>query len=74
MLVEVQSALFHEDGSEERCEGLLPVTEDWHARMTQMRVSLKYYLAYDLVIYFHWLFGVTFFQRSHLLGKGHFIS
>ena len=41
MLVEVQSALFHEDGSEERGEGLLPVTEDWHARMTLMKVSLE---------------------------------
>jgi len=70
----VQSARFHEDESEERFEGLLPVTEDWHARMTLMRVSLKYYLGYDLMIYFHRLFGVTFFQRSHLLRKGHFIS
>ena len=37
-----QSARFHDDESEERFEGLIPVTEDWHARMTLMRVSLHH--------------------------------
>jgi len=36
-----QLARFNDDTSEERCDGLLPVVEDWHARMTLMRVSLR---------------------------------
>jgi len=36
-----QSARFHDDEAAERIEGLLPVVEDWHTRMTLMRVSLK---------------------------------
>ena len=41
-----QSARCHDDQPEERFEGLIPVTEDWHARQTLMRVSLlnKYVL------------------------------
>lgn len=34
-----QSARCNDDVSEERWDGLIPVTEDWHARMTLMRVS-----------------------------------
>jgi len=34
-----QSARCADDVSDERFDGLVPVTEDWHARMTLMRVS-----------------------------------
>ena len=37
-----QSARCHEDESTERFDGLIPVTEDWHARMTLMRVSTSF--------------------------------
>jgi len=35
-----QSAQCADDVSDERYHGLVPVTEDWHARMTLMRVRL----------------------------------
>ena len=34
-----QSARTNDDVSDERFDGLIPVTEDWHARMTLLRVS-----------------------------------
>ena len=37
-----QSARCHEDESNERFDGFIPVTEDWHARMTLMRVSTSF--------------------------------
>lgn len=30
---------------QDRLEGIIPVVEDWHARMTLMRVSSAYYLS-----------------------------
>ena len=35
-----QSACCNDDDSEERFDGLIPVAEDWHARMTLMRVRV----------------------------------
>lgn len=35
-----QSARCHDDLPEERFEGIIPVTEDWHARQTLMRVRI----------------------------------
>ena len=37
-----QTARCNDDIAEEHFDGLVPVTEDWHARMTLMRVSSKY--------------------------------
>ena len=34
-----QSARTNDDVSDERFDGLIPVMEDWHARMTLLRVS-----------------------------------
>ena len=35
-----QSAHSDDDMPEERCDGLILVTEDWHARLTLMKVQL----------------------------------
>jgi len=35
-----QSIRYHDDDSEERLDGMIPVTEDWHARLTLMRVII----------------------------------
>ena len=53
-----QLVCLHDDASEEHYTGLVPVIEDWHARMTLMRVI--YYISYDcfvLVIWKHFLFN-----------------
>lgn len=35
-----QSARCHDDLPEERFDGFIPVTEDWHAQQTLMKVSI----------------------------------
>ena len=39
-----KSAHSHDDKSEEWCEGLIPVVEDWHARMTLVKVIQLIYV------------------------------
>ena len=35
-----QSAHSDDDMAEERCDGLIPATEDWQARLTLMKIQL----------------------------------
>ena len=53
----VQSARCNDDQPVERLDGLLPVTEDWHARMTLMRVRLCICNSY------HDIDGIIIFNR-----------
>ena len=71
-----QSARCNDDISEERFDGLIPVIEDWHARMTLMRVRVVLMNA-ACIMYNHTLyrlFGSTYFQNSHRLKEVPFIS
>ena len=43
-----QSARNNDDLSDERFDGLIPVTEDWHARMTLLRVRANCDICLDL--------------------------
>jgi len=69
-----RSARRHDNVTSEHFDGLIPVTEDWHARMTLMRVevisdiSLVYWYA---VCYFYRLFGNDFSPTSQQLIKQH---
>ena len=69
-----QSARCSDDVSDERLDALLPVTEDWHARMTLMRVRWVLINHCSKVCYSHRLFGNTCFRINPPLKEVLFIS
>jgi hypothetical protein len=67
------AARANHDSSVDQLRGFLPTVEDWHARMTLLKVRFSNRL-FNCVHVYYKQFGVSYIITNHLLTKDHFFN